>query len=78
MSQPKISRHLALLKNAGLLLDWRKGQWVYYRLHPDLEEWKVKVLTQTRENNRRLLAAPLERLAAMASRPGARQGACSI
>ena len=33
-SQPKISRHLAQLRSAGLLLDRRQGQWVYYRLNP--------------------------------------------
>ena len=39
LSQPKISRHLALLRNLSILLDERKGQWVYYRLNPDLPEW---------------------------------------
>ncbi len=39
LSQPKISRHLALLRGAGLLQDRRQGQWVYYRLHPQLPEW---------------------------------------
>src|SRR5690606_36324344 len=38
LSQPKISRHLALLRNLSILLDERKGQWVYYRLNPDLPE----------------------------------------
>lgn len=44
LSQPKISRHLALLRNLSILLDQRKGQWVYYRLNPDLPEWTVAVL----------------------------------
>ncbi|MEG0488311.1 MAG: metalloregulator ArsR/SmtB family transcription factor [Acinetobacter sp.] len=44
LSQPKISRHLALLRNLSILLDQRKGQWVYYRLNPDLPEWAVAVL----------------------------------
>jgi len=39
LSQPKISRHLALLRNLSILLDERKGQWVYYRLNSDLPEW---------------------------------------
>ena len=43
-SQPKISRHLALLRNLSILLDERKGQWVYYRLNPDLPEWVNAVL----------------------------------
>lgn len=33
--QPTISRHLAVLKNAGLVSDRRQGQQVYYRLNPD-------------------------------------------
>lgn len=44
LSQPKISRHLALLRNLSILLDERKGQWVYYRLNPDLSEWVNAVL----------------------------------
>ncbi|WP_168417275.1 ArsR/SmtB family transcription factor [Acinetobacter indicus] len=44
LSQPKISRHLALLRNLSILLDQRQGQWVYYRLNPDLPEWAVSVL----------------------------------
>lgn len=45
LSQPKISRHLALLRNLSILLDERKGQWVYYSLNPDLPEWAKSVLS---------------------------------
>ena len=31
-SQPKVSRHLTYLKNAGLVVDERKGMWVIYSL----------------------------------------------
>ncbi len=44
LSQPKISRHLALLRNLSILLDQRQGQWVYYRLNPDLPAWAKSVL----------------------------------
>lgn len=44
LSQPKISRHLALLRNLSILLDQRQGQWVYYRLNPNLPEWAKAVL----------------------------------
>ena len=30
-SQPKISRHLAMLRESGLLLDRKQGKWVHYR-----------------------------------------------
>ena len=38
-SQPKVSRHLAQLRNCGLLLDRRPAQWVYYRLMTGLPSW---------------------------------------
>lgn len=41
-SQPKISRHLALLRASGIVQDCRKGQWVYYRLADDLPGWMNK------------------------------------
>ncbi|RPE30875.1 ArsR family transcriptional regulator [Acinetobacter sp. BIGb0102] len=44
LNQPKISRHLALLRNLSILLDERKGQWVYYSLNPDIPEWAKSVL----------------------------------
>jgi ArsR family transcriptional regulator, arsenate/arsenite/antimonite-responsive transcriptional repressor len=44
LSQPKISRHLALLRNLFILLDERKGQWVYYRLNPNLPVWATSIL----------------------------------
>ena len=44
LSQPKISRHLALLRNLSILLDQRQGQWVYYRLNPNLPKWANDVL----------------------------------
>lgn len=47
VSQPMISRHLAQLRQAGLVSDRRQGQWVYYRLHEGLPEWAAKVLAQT-------------------------------
>jgi ArsR family transcriptional regulator, arsenate/arsenite/antimonite-responsive transcriptional repressor len=32
MGQSRISRHLSILKEAGLIQDDRKGKWVHYRL----------------------------------------------
>lgn len=34
--QSRISRHFKYLRDAGLVTDERKDQWVYYRLNPDL------------------------------------------
>jgi ArsR family transcriptional regulator len=72
LSQPKISRHLAQLRHADLLSDRRQGQWVYYRLHPQLPAWISTMLEQALAANAAWLAADVERLAAMANRPVAR------
>ena len=44
LSQPKISRHLALLRQCGLLLDSREGSWVYYQINPTLPDWAFPIL----------------------------------
>ena len=44
LSQPKISRHLALLRQCGLLRDSREGQWVYYQINPKLPDWAFPIL----------------------------------
>lgn len=45
LAQPKISRHLAILRAAGLLLDRKAGLWVHYRLHHELQPWAQTILT---------------------------------
>lgn len=44
LPQPKISRHLAILRETGVLLDRRAGQWIHYRLHPDIPAWALDAL----------------------------------
>ena len=46
-SQPKISRHLAQLRACDLVSDHREGQWVFYRIHPNLASWQNEVLTSS-------------------------------
>ncbi|MDA7747164.1 metalloregulator ArsR/SmtB family transcription factor [Psychromonas sp.] len=43
-SQPKVSRHLAILRQSGVLLDQREGQWVYYKVNAELPGWMRKVI----------------------------------
>ncbi|WP_191488339.1 metalloregulator ArsR/SmtB family transcription factor [Pseudomonas sp. FEN] len=69
LSQPKISRHLAQLRQGGLLADRRQGQWVFYRLHPGLPEWVLTLLQGTLRANEPWLAADIQRLLAMNERP---------
>lgn len=45
-SQPKISRHLSMLRESGLLLDRKQGKWVYYRLSPHIPAWAAQVIEQ--------------------------------
>jgi len=35
-SQSRMSRHMQILKQAGLVVDRRDAQWVRYRINPDL------------------------------------------
>lgn len=67
--QPKVSRHLAQLRELALLDDERRGQWVYYRLHPALPEWVHRVLQDTAVANHPFLKPSLTRLATMPDRP---------
>ena len=47
MSQPKVSRHLAQLREFGLLADRKDARWVYYRLSPGLPDWMRRVIATT-------------------------------
>ncbi len=69
--QPKISRHLATLRDAGLVETERRGQWVYYYLSPGLPEWLARVLDEMATANPALTDQSLTRLQAMADRPEA-------
>jgi len=77
LPQPKISRHLSQLRKAGLLLDRRQGQWVFYRIHPLLHDWMRDVLHQTATHCPELLRQPLARLHEMNARPGEQGGICN-
>jgi len=35
LSQSRLSFHLKVLRDAGLLADRQSGRWIYYRLQPD-------------------------------------------
>ena len=68
-SQPKVSRHLAQLRNCGLLSDRRAGQWVFYNLHPQLPLWCKTVITQVLHQNASTIAAEQARLTAFKGGP---------
>jgi ArsR family transcriptional regulator, arsenate/arsenite/antimonite-responsive transcriptional repressor / arsenate reductase (thioredoxin) len=75
-TQPKISRHLAMLRKSQLLIDRRQGQWVFYRLHPALPAWASQSIELTLQQNPLLLAPLLANLAAMGDRPTRAASCC--
>ncbi|GAB4344368.1 MAG: metalloregulator ArsR/SmtB family transcription factor [Gammaproteobacteria bacterium] len=70
-SQPKISRHLASLREADIVQDRREGLWIHYSLHPELPAWFRQVLETTRDQLRQEepFRTDLQRLRTMAGRP---------
>ncbi len=68
-SQPKMSRHLAQLRECGLLDTRRAGQWVYYRLGEGLPDWVARVLALTAAENPDLTLPCRKRLERMGDRP---------
>jgi ArsR family transcriptional regulator len=42
-TQSRMSRHMQVLKQAGLVVDRRDARWVRYRLNPDMPE-NVRIL----------------------------------
>jgi ArsR family transcriptional regulator len=46
-SQPKTSRHLAYLRNAGLVSARRDGKWIYYNIQPPKDPTAAGVLSAT-------------------------------
>lgn len=74
--QPKISRHLAQLKKCTLLLDRRQGQWVFYRINPNLPDWALQVITQTHDANTGWIKPDVRQLEKMGDRPARVQACC--
>jgi ArsR family transcriptional regulator len=48
MSQPKISRHLACLRRAGIVEARRDGKWIHYRLIDPADERAARVMKDVR------------------------------
>ncbi len=44
IAQPKISRHMAAMREAEIVTARRHAQWVFYSISADLPEWKREVL----------------------------------
>lgn len=68
-SQPKVSRHLAQLRKAGILSDRKHQKWVFYSLNPTLPQWMKQIITSTVVNEPIFIEQELARLNAMGDRP---------
>lgn len=76
LTQAKVSRHLTVLRNAGLVNDRRQGQWMFYSLteprnelektlHKHLKEYFIKkhdLFKNDLANMKACVTRPLERL----------------
>lgn len=75
-SQPRISRHLKLLAEAGLIDRFREGSWVFYRLSENppasVLAWRIVSLADSAEP---VIARDLERLAAVKAERAAQAAA---
>src|SRR6266851_633462 len=47
-SQPKISRHLAYLRRAGIAASRREGKWMHYRLTAPPDEHAARIFREVR------------------------------
>jgi ArsR family transcriptional regulator len=74
-AQPHVSRHLAHLRELGLVSDRREGLWVYYRIHRALPAWARHVLGETAAGVRGQspFANDAQALASMPNRPSAQR-----
>lgn len=75
-SQPKVSRHLAQLRQCGLLEDRRRGQWVFYRINPELPGWAKTVLQTTALDNEAFIHDASRALHALGDRPDRERLCC--
>ncbi|MBB2971147.1 metalloregulator ArsR/SmtB family transcription factor [Mesorhizobium sp. RMAD-H1] len=67
-SQPRVSRHLKLLYEAGLINRYQEGSWAYFRLSDDGSSGEIaRALIARLDNADPLLERDLERLAAVKS-----------
>ena len=73
--QPKVSRHLAMLRSCGLVSDAREGTRVYYRLSPTLPRWASDTIRRVAASiaKDKPYRADRARLAKMPDRPARRR-----
>jgi len=71
MSQPKVSRHLAYLRRAGIAAARRQGKWMHYRLAVPADRVAASILKETLDHlqQRPDLRRDASRLSSVCCRP---------
>ncbi len=71
VAQPKVSRHMAAMRSAGIVTARRHAQWVFHSISNDLPEWKNQVLVAAINAiaGEAVIRRDKERLSAMKNRP---------
>jgi len=44
--QPKVSKHLGILRKKAIIVGRREGQWIHYRINPDLHVWANNTINE--------------------------------
>jgi ArsR family transcriptional regulator len=70
VSQPAVSHHLRILRQAGLINDRRQGKWIFYSLDPEAVESAASLLD-------RMLFQPTRQLKAAGGSPIRQHPACT-
>jgi ArsR family transcriptional regulator len=60
MSQPKVSRHLSVLRSSGIISHRRKGSWVYYCLHRTYKSSIEKILDAVKQDKKLMVKAQMD------------------
>lgn len=70
-SQPKVSRHLALMRDTGIVESRREGTWMHYRLNSSLPAWARDIIecSHDRVTDLATFRRDAERLSRMINRP---------
>ncbi len=69
--QPRVSRHLALMRETGMLSQRKRGRWVHYRIASQVPLWAHRILVAMVDGveGSRSCAEDRARLAAIPNRP---------
>jgi ArsR family transcriptional regulator len=72
MQQSRVSFHLGVLKEAGLLQDRKQGKWAHYRIHDGDVLRRMLILTTLEKVPESVMSKYMNRLAAFRKKRGAK------